>query len=248
MWAARALRALACGAPLWLGCIDEVDFRRLASPDAGPDLRRDLGGAGAGSAAGTGAGSAAGTGAGSAAGVGAGGGAGVGAGVGAGGGAEGGTGVDAGAGAGVNGNGDSPALVGAWESAGEDVAPLLRAAPFNLRRLAARFGADGAFVVSGENADRRTFDLEGTFALTPAPGAPLSALGVIHEVRLTQTAPERAVSVGVWRVDGDVLTYEVVQVEPPISGQSPPTRAGGFGSSTNGAFGVDNVQTYRRAP
>ena len=140
----------------------------------------------------------------------------------------------------------SSALVGSWESVGADLAPLLSAAPFNLTRLSATFADDGSFVVSGENADRLTFDLSGSFEVTPAPGALSSAQGVIHEVTLTQTAPERAVSEGIWRVEGDTLTYEVVQVNPPLSGQSPPTRAGGFGSSTNGMFGVDNVQTYRR--
>ena len=140
----------------------------------------------------------------------------------------------------------SSALVGSWESAGADLAPLLSAPPFNLTRLSATFADDGSFVVNGENADRLTFDLSGSFEVTPAPGALSSAQGVIHEVTLTQTAPERAVSEGVWRVEGDTLTYEVVRVEPPLSGQSPPTRVGGFGSSTNGMFGVDNVQTYRR--
>ena len=60
---------------------------------------------------------------------------------------------------------------------------------------------------------------------------------------------EASTSEGLWRVEGDLLTYEVVQVQPPLpGGQTPPTPAGGFGSTNNGALGDDNVQRYRRQP
>ena len=132
------------------------------------------------------------------------------------------------------------ALVGAWVSEGGDVAPLLAGPPANLIRLEAHFGADGALRVALTNERSQRFELGARYTLDSSTD-PAGIEVVQHE-------PEPARLEGIWRVEGAVLTYEVAQTEPPIANVTPPTAAGGFGSTSHGAYGRDNVQTYRRAP
>lgn len=129
-------------------------------------------------------------------------------------------------------------LHGAWVSEGADVAPLLRGTPSNVTRLAATFRADGRFSVQVTNRDRQRFTLAGTYTADDGttPGT----------IELRQTEPDPVLSRGIWQVEGDTLTYEVAFVDPPIDGVSPPTAEGGFGSTSGGRFGRDNVQIYRR--
>ena len=42
------------------------------------------------------------------------------------------------------------------------------------------------------------------------------------------------------------MKYEVAQITPAIPGVTPPTATAGFGSTSNGAFGQNNVQNYVR--
>lgn len=141
-----------------------------------------------------------------------------------------------------------PLIVGRWESTGADVAPLLRDPSVGLTRLEATFLSDLRFVVGVENQDGYYFELEGSYELRPSPTGDLLTEGQVHEITVRQTLPDVAVSEGIWRVEGDTLQYEVVQVEPPLPGaQTPPQREGGFGSTNNGALGTDNIQLYRRA-
>ncbi len=136
---------------------------------------------------------------------------------------------------------DGPAahpLVGAWTSEGPDVAPLLGGPPAHLIRLEATFGADGTLVVDLTNERLQRFSLTGTYVTDTASDPAW--------IEVTQTDPEPARSEGLWRVEGEVLTYEVAQVEPPLDGVSPPDPEAGFGSTSGGRFGRDNVQTYRR--
>lgn len=142
---------------------------------------------------------------------------------------------------------DLPLILGRWESVGDDIAPLLRDPSVGLTRLEAEFFEDLRFVVGVDNQDGFHFELEGRYELRVAPNASLSAEGLLHEITLRQTLPDAAVSEGIWRVDGETLQYEVVQVEPPLPGaQTPPQRASGLGSTNNGALGADNIQRYRR--
>ena len=132
------------------------------------------------------------------------------------------------------------ALVGRWLSEGADLAPLLSGPPANLRRLEATFRADGTFVVAVRNQQAQAFSLEGTYTLDEGTDP--------AQITLRQTRPEPAVSEGIWVVEGDTLRYEVAQIDPPIAGVLPPSVAGGFGSTSNGDFGADNVQRYQRQP
>jgi hypothetical protein len=133
---------------------------------------------------------------------------------------------------------EAPAIVGEWVSEGDDLSPLLAGPPAHLIRLEADFRADGVVTVALTNERLQRFDLNATYTLD-ASTDPASIVVV-------QTDPEPARLEGVWHVQGTVLTYEVAQTEPPIADVTPPTPSGGFGSTSDGAFGRDNVQTYRR--
>ncbi|MCB9523062.1 MAG: hypothetical protein H6702_06740 [Myxococcales bacterium] len=130
---------------------------------------------------------------------------------------------------------EGPAIVGDWVSEGADVAPLLSGAPGNLRRLDATFTAAGAFDVVAVNADGQQIVLTGRYQVDEGDRPP--------SIVLTQTEPYAATSEGIWQVQGDTLTYEVVETDPGL-GATPP--ANGFGSTSNGQFGDDNIQIYRR--
>ncbi len=69
----------------------------------------------------------------------------------------------------------------------------------------------------------------------------------IWEIALTQTSPFAVLSEGIFKVypaAQDSMWYEVAQVDPAISGVTPPTADEGFGSTNGGALGTMNVQKY----
>ncbi len=126
-------------------------------------------------------------------------------------------------------------LVGAWLSTGGDLSELL--APY-YTRITADFAADQNYVVVATDTSGGTTEFVGTYTTDVGtdPGT----------IELVQTSPSNATSQGIFAVEGDVLTYEVVIVTPSY-GYTPPTPAAGFGSSSGPQLeaGV-NVQTYRR--
>ncbi|MCA9558737.1 MAG: hypothetical protein KC583_09245, partial [Myxococcales bacterium] len=141
---------------------------------------------------------------------------------------------------GLGGTPAAPGIVGRWLSEGADLAPLLADPPASIRRIEATFGGDGRFRVVLTNDDLQSFELSGTYTTDPARDP--------ATITLSQAQPEAVRSTGIYRVDGDVLTYEVAQTDPPLAGVTPPDAAAGFGSTNNGALGEANVQTYRRQP
>ncbi len=129
-------------------------------------------------------------------------------------------------------------LVGDWLSAGDDLSPLFAGAPFEYVSVDAHFRNDGGYTVTGVTADDTTYDFAGTFVAdeTTSPAG----------ITLTQTAPSNATALGIYQVDDNTLTYEVVQVDPDY-GFTPPTPESGFGSTAgpNMTEGI-NTQVYRR--
>ncbi len=141
----------------------------------------------------------------------------------------------------------SDSIVGVWVSQGDDVAALLAGPGVNVVRLDVEFRADGTFVASYVDLDDRVAEFAGRFQ-TDTRTEP-------HGIVLDQSMPQTVRSEGIWRLApvaagrmsaGDVLTYEVAQTQPPLNGVSAPTPSAGFGSTSAGDFGTDNVQTYRR--
>lgn len=130
-----------------------------------------------------------------------------------------------------------PAIEGMWLSENADVAPLLANPPLNIVSIDAEFMGDGSYTVTTTDMDGAMVDFLGTYTIDESSDP--------ATIVLTQTTPTNATSEGIWDVDGGVLTYEVAQTSPEIPGVTAPTPAGGFGSTSGGALGMDNVQVFR---
>ena len=133
---------------------------------------------------------------------------------------------------------EGPAIVGEWLSQGPDLSELFAGDPFYYERVVATFGAEGSYRVAATDTSNETYVLSGTYTV----GLGTEPATIV----LTQTEPYAASAEGIWRVETDgTLTYEVVQTVPDY-GFSPPTPAGGFGSTTGPNLDPgDNVQVYR---
>jgi hypothetical protein len=131
-------------------------------------------------------------------------------------------------------------IVGNWLSEGTNVAGLLYAAPFNTRKITANFRADGTYTVVTTDASNANVTLTGTWTTT-------AGTGNIRNIVVNQSSPTVLTSTGIYRNEAGLLTYEIVQTNPPLTGVTPPTVAGGFGSTMSGALGTLNVQKYVRA-
>lgn len=129
-------------------------------------------------------------------------------------------------------------IMGEWYSSGDNVAPLLIAA--GIDSLYAEFNVNNTYLVESFSEGSKT-TLTGTFTQEK------SGTGNIWVIALNQNTPNSLTSEGIFEVtDGTPKTmkYEVAQTEPPISGVTKPTAAGGFGSTSEGAYGEMNVQNY----
>jgi hypothetical protein len=136
-------------------------------------------------------------------------------------------------------------LVGAWQSAGDDVAPVL--AQFGVARIDATFGADGRYEVTACDDQEVCGSVTGTWiSELPAPGT--AASDAIRTIRLEEDDPP-ATFEGIYEVDETAvpptMLYEVVQTDSSIV-VAPPTAEAGFGSTDGGAYGTGNVQRYVR--
>lgn len=145
-------------------------------------------------------------------------------------------------GPGTSGDTGAPAsaMVGDWVSEGGDLSDLFAADPFRYVRVDASFAVDGTYAVTSRDDGGAEYLLAGTWSTDEAT-APAT-------VTLAQTEPYEALAAGIWQVDGDVLTWEVVQTVPDY-GFVPPTPSAGFGSTSGpGLTPGANVQIYRSAP
>lgn len=125
---------------------------------------------------------------------------------------------------------------GKWKSF--PVAPILAAFADS---IVADFKANNTYTVDSWKGGTKVV-LTGTYAQTK------SNVGNIYTIKLNQTSPTVLTSEGILEVSADKtkMQYEVAQTSPTIAGVTPPTPAGGFGSTSNGAFAKNNVQNYVR--
>lgn len=139
--------------------------------------------------------------------------------------------------------GDDPtAIQDTWVSEGDDVAPGLAAnTAFPTARIDATFRANGTYEVVATNPDDVSVTFSGTYE-TEA-----TAYGDIREITLNQQTPSTVVAEGIYEIDGDVMTYEVIQVQPSV-GALAPTAEDGFGSTSIGGTATGDIwiQTFRR--
>lgn len=133
----------------------------------------------------------------------------------------------------------APAITGDWLSEGANISPLFQSSFFSYVSIQASFGEDGTYAVTATDADGATTDLTGTYVVdestTPAT------------ITLSQTTPSAVTAEGIYQVEAEVMTYEVVQTDPNPYGFVAPTPSTGFGSTSGpGLSPGDNVQTYVR--
>lgn len=129
-------------------------------------------------------------------------------------------------------------LIGNWLSEGSNVAPLLANPPLNVVSVTAEFNDNNTYTVVSTDTNNAQITFTGTYTLTP------SGTGDIFNITLQQSAPTAVTSEGIFQISGNTLTYEVAQTVPSIAGVTPPTAAAGFGSTSGGALGNANVQTF----
>ncbi len=143
---------------------------------------------------------------------------------------------------GVDCGGDcDPCLVGIqgeWQSSGANVAPLL-VTLFAVDSIYAEFKTDMTYSVTQVDTSGTAIQLTGTYAQTE------SSVDGIWEITVNQSAPATLTSEGIFEINDNTMKYEIVQTQPDL-GATPPTPEAGFGSSSGGALGDTNVQTYIR--
>ncbi len=126
-------------------------------------------------------------------------------------------------------------LLGDWLSEGDDISPLFQHPSVDYVRVEASFTASCDYTAYALTGDGSEYDFSGTYTATA--GSPGSIVQ-------TQAQPFEGVSDGIWQVDGDVLTFEVVLQGYGFTAPTPET---GFGSTSGqGLSEGDNVQIYRK--
>lgn len=129
-------------------------------------------------------------------------------------------------------------LTGTWLSEGDDIAPIFQTAMFAYVSITAVYASDGSYTVQATDGEGATYDFAGTSTFDTATTP--------HTIVQSQTIPYKGTAEGIWTVEGDVFTLEVVQTFPDY-GFTPATPTSGFGSSAG--FGLapgDLVQVFRR--
>ena len=129
-------------------------------------------------------------------------------------------------------------IVGTWVSEGSDLSDLFAGLPFFYVWVEASFRADGQVFTEIRDRDGATYTTSGTWT-TDTSTDPAT-------ISLQQTEPYVAALAGIYAIDGDTMTYEVVQLTPDYGYQAP-TPELGFGSTAgpNLVPGI-NVQTFER--
>ncbi len=141
-----------------------------------------------------------------------------------------------------NNDNNTPQMVGIqgeWQSSGTNVAPLL-ANLFGTDSIYAEFRTDMTYTVEQYDTTGASLTLTGTYSQEE------SGINDIWTITVNQSAPAALTSEGMFKIEGNTMTYEVVQTSPDI-GATPPNPADGFGSSGSGgvALGSLNIQTYQ---
>lgn len=123
-----------------------------------------------------------------------------------------------------------------YQSSGSNVAPLL-VNLFGTDSIYAAFSIDNTYLVEQYDTNSVKIEFTGTFTQSE------SGVGNIWNIVLSQSTPSQLTATGIFEISGTTMTYEVVQTDPDI-GATPPTAADGFGSTSGGAFGTTNIQTF----
>lgn len=119
----------------------------------------------------------------------------------------------------------SDPIVGTWTSEGTNVAPGLRAT-LKTKKIVATFNANKTYTVVATDSSNASVTYTGTFTATA------NSSTTIRTIVLQQATPTAVTSTGIYQVSGiGLLTYEVIQTTPAITGFTAPTYDLGFGST-----------------
>jgi len=116
------------------------------------------------------------------------------------------------------------AIVGTWVSEGNNVAIGLRMT-LKTKKIVATFNENNTYTVVATDSNNVSVTYTGTYQSAGKTDT------LIYPITLNQQTPVTLKSQGIYQIKGSVMTYEVIQVEPPIQGFTPPTVEGGFGST-----------------
>ncbi|MGB9664349.1 MAG: hypothetical protein ACPL25_05455 [Ignavibacteria bacterium] len=131
------------------------------------------------------------------------------------------------------------AIVGTWVSEGNNVAIGLRMT-LKTKKIVATFNENKTYTVVATDSNNVSVTYTGTYQSAGVTDT------LIHPISLNQQTPVALQSQGIYQIKGNTMTYEVIQVNPPIQGFTPPTVQEGFGSTKyNGiALGPTWVQVF----
>jgi hypothetical protein len=128
-------------------------------------------------------------------------------------------------------------IVGTWVSEGANVAYGLTVAPFNVTKIVATFNENKSYTVVQTDKNGVNTTLTGTYTFTETSntdksGKTNTADAKIYNIVANQSSPSAVVAQGICAFKDNNMSYEVIQVTPPLAGVSAPTAAGGFGSTS----------------
>lgn len=133
----------------------------------------------------------------------------------------------------------SDAIYGTWVSDGNNVAIGLRLT-LRTKKIVATFNQNNTYTVVATDSSNVSVTYTGTFTSAGKTDT------LIYPITLTQQTPVALTSQGIYQIKGNVMTYEVIQVNPPLQGFTPPTVQEGFGSTkyNNVKLGTTWVQVF----
>lgn len=139
------------------------------------------------------------------------------------------------------GNPNYDGIEGEWQSSGQNISAFLTSFS-GIDSVYAKFDANFSYRIEH-------FDSAGVKTLYSGTFQQMENDSTDHfQVLFTQSVPSAILREGiaaVYLAQPDSLYLEIVQTTPYI-GVLPPTVAGGFGSSSEGALGRTNIQKFRR--
>jgi len=140
-----------------------------------------------------------------------------------------------------NNNSEVEVIVGTWVSEGAENVSLGLQLISKTARIDAEFNENGTYNVVSTDSLGSEVVFTGTFELGEETDSG------IRSITLQQSEPTAVVSGGIFQIEGNLMTYEVIQTEPNIGAEAP-TVEGGFGSTLVGgdAQGTLWVQKYER--
>lgn len=116
-------------------------------------------------------------------------------------------------------------IVNTWISEGAGVAPGL-VALLKTVKITATFNSNNTYTVVAKDSAGAEVTYSGTYSVSENTGTS------IRSIVLNQSVPTSVTSEGIYEVDSKgMMTYEVIQTTPAISGFTPPVPSEGFGST-----------------